>query len=313
MKTLADKLTYLSKRPFWAMLRTEVEAVFARIIEETKTVTSETDVYEKFSEYAAQASAWAVSHQVTKALADKFQALTPTGTKTAVIQIIGPLSLDNDVLWYGGTTYGSIQDGISQALADPNVKDIILLVDSPGGDVVGWPETCDAVYNAGQKKPVTAMITGMAASAAYGLVSQASHIMLTPSGSVGSVGVITMHTDISKLLEDMGVKITAVYAGKHKTEWSPFAPLTEEDQAAAQSEVDGLYQNFLATIMRGRASRATKDGVESNFGNGRMLTATDAVAAGMVDMIANIRDEFQARKMKLKSAAQIRIREVETL
>lgn len=297
-----DKLTGLIKSPIWAMLRSELDALFAEALNAREIPDTESNV---------RASEHAIKIQAAKIVAERFQETAPTGTKTAVIPIIGPLSMDPDCIWYGGTTYSSIQDALAAADLDPTVGEIILLVDSPGGNVIGLPETANQIYNVAQRKNVTAMVTGMAASAAYWLTSQAKHIMLTPSGYVGSVGVITMHADISKMLENAGVTITQVFAGKYKTEWSPYAPLTDEDKAATQAQVDSLYETFLESIKRGRGGRVTKDGMESNFGDGRLLDASQAQAAGMVDMIANVRDAFKARAMRLRQTA--RAREIEIL
>lgn len=304
MISKVDKLAVLCKRPFWAMLQSEAQRILTRVILEFQGKPEPEDA-------GAEAAEWTVRHAAAKIVGEQFQSSAPTGTKVCVIPILGPLSLDSDVVWYGGTTYGSIQDSIAQAAADPNVREIILLVDSPGGEVTGLPETADAIYRAAQDKPVTAMVTGMAASAAYYLTSQANHVMLTPSGSVGSVGVIMLHADVSKLLADMGVNVTAIFAGQYKTEFWPFFPLTDEAKASAQTQIDGLYQGFLDAVKRGRGGRATKAGIDSNFGDGRMLDAGEAVAAGMVDMVANVRDAFKSRVGKMRTAA--RARELETI
>ncbi|HEY3624859.1 MAG TPA: S49 family peptidase, partial [Terracidiphilus sp.] len=68
--------------------------------------------------------------------------------------------------------------------------------------MLGLPETADVIHAANRVKPVRAFVTGIAASAAYWLASQASSITLTPSGEVGSVGVLDLHADISKALEN---------------------------------------------------------------------------------------------------------------
>jgi ClpP class serine protease len=124
---------------------------------------------------------------------------------------------------WGGTAYPDIQDAVERASSDPSVTEIIMLVDSPGGDVAGLPETASIIAQAGQVKPVTAMVTGMAASPAYWLASQANTIVLTPSGEVGSVGVLTIHADITKMLDRAGIKLTTIQASKYKTDFSPFS------------------------------------------------------------------------------------------
>src|ERR1700733_14452139 len=139
---------------------------------------------------------------------------------------------------WADSDYSEIRAHVKRAAADPSVKSIDLFVDSPGGSVLGLPETADGIPAANKIKPVRTFVTGIAASAAYWLGSQGSTIHLTPSGEVGSVGVLDLHADISKALENAGVKLTAVTAGPHKAERAPFSPLADDAKAAMQSSVD---------------------------------------------------------------------------
>lgn len=300
MKDITVKLRHIAKRPFWAMLPSELEALYAQLVLEVQG--------QEYSESRVDASLWAVRRGTAKVIGERFVS-SSQGGKTAVIPIIGPLdSVNSDVLWFGGTTYESIQSDLEDAVQDSQVTEIILLVDSPGGAVMGLPETSDAIFAAGKIKPVTAIVTGMAASAAYHLTSQANQVVLTPSGEVGSVGVLMLHADLSKMLDQRGINVTAIFAGKYKTEFWPFFPLTEEAKAAAQGTIDSLYQDFLGAIKRGRGKRATAAGIASNFGDGRMLQAKDAIGAGMVDTVSNVREVFQARTARNRVTAQHRAR-----
>ncbi len=182
--------------------------------------------------------------------------------------------------WFADTDYAAVRATVRRALADPSVKTIDLVVDSPGGSVLGLPETADVIREANRIKPVRAFVTGIAASAAYWLASQASTITLTPSGEVGSVGVLDIHADISKALDNAGVKVTAVTAGEHKTERAPFVPLSDEAKAHMQTGVNAWYSDFLSAIRRGRGARVS---ASSNYGGGRMLSAKDALREGLID------------------------------
>jgi signal peptide peptidase SppA len=198
------------------------------------------------------------------------------------IAIVGVLG-QND--WFTDTDYSAIRQDVRRALGDPSVRMIDLVIDSPGGSVLGLPETADVIHAANRVKPVRAFVTGIAASAAYWLASQASTVTLTPSGEVGSVGILDLHADISKALDNAGVKLTAVTAGEHKTERAPFVPLSDEAKAHMQAGVDEWYSDFLAAIRRGRGARVL---THSTFGAGRMLSSREALAAGMVDFIGGI-------------------------
>lgn len=184
--------------------------------------------------------------------------------------------------WYSDTDYADVRANVRRALADPSLRTIDLVIDSPGGSVLGLPETADAIHAANRVKPVRAFVSGIAASAAYWLASQASSITLTPSGEVGSVGVLDIHADISKALDNAGVKLTAVTAGEHKVERAPFTALTDDAKAHMQAGCDAWYGDFLSAVRRGRGTRVSPSG---NYGGGRMLSSREALSAGMVDFI----------------------------
>jgi signal peptide peptidase SppA len=187
--------------------------------------------------------------------------------------------------WFADSDYADIRASLRRALADSSVRTIDLVIDSPGGSVIGLPETADAIHAANRVKPVRAFVSGIAASAAYWLASQASTITLTPSGEVGSVGVLDLHADISKALENAGVRLTAVTAGEHKTERAPFMPLSDEAKAHMQEGVNAWYADFLSAIRRGRGARVSST---SNYGGGRMLSCREAMREGLVDFIGGI-------------------------
>jgi len=209
------------------------------------------------------------------------------GDKIAVIPVRGILTSDGPA--YYGSSYSGIADAVDKAAADPDVKRIVLSVDSPGGEVVGLPETASVIARAARVKPVSAIIEGTAASAAYWLASQASDITLTPSGEVGSVGVRMMHVDMSKMLDDAGFKITELSAGDFKTEWSPYKPLSKAAQDDMQVRILRTHTDFVNAVAAGRGRRASSSMVKSKYGGGRMFTGDEALKGGLVDRLQSPR------------------------
>jgi signal peptide peptidase SppA len=214
------------------------------------------------------------------------------GNKIAVIPVQGVLSKD------GPSYYGSNYDGIASALetaaGDSEVRHIVLSVDSPGGQVTGLPETAAVVAQVAKVKPVTAMVEGTSASAAYWLTSQAGDVVLTPSGEVGSVGVRMMHVDISQMLEKAGYKVTELYSGNFKTEWSPFKPLSEEAAADMQDRLEATHADFINAVSAGRGNRVSAEATANRFGEGRMFSSDAAKANGLVDSVQASRDFYRA-------------------
>lgn len=205
---------------------------------------------------------------------------------TAVIPIMGVIQHRMDLMsaMSGGTSTQAVGEMLDAALQDDRIRSIVFEIDSPGGSVPGVAELADKIYSARGTKPMTAHANSLAASAAYWLGTQADEFVVTPSGMVGSIGVYGVHQDVSTAMENEGVKTTLIQAGKYKTEGNPFEPLSAEAAAHMQHQVDSYYGMFVDAVARGRGVRA--DAVRSGYGEGRVLLAKDALAAGMVDRIA---------------------------
>jgi signal peptide peptidase SppA len=212
--------------------------------------------------------------------------------KLAVIPVQGVLS-DDGPAWYG-SNYRSIADAAEAAENDPSVKHAVISVNSPGGEVLGCAEAGAALAKLAKVKPVSTIVEGQMASAALWLGSQAHDITITPSGEMGSVGVRMMHADVSKMLEDYGVKITELYSGDYKTEFSPYAPLSDAAKENMQPRLEATHQTFINTVAAGRGNRASADLVAARFGEGRMFTADEALANGFADKIQAPRDFYRA-------------------
>lgn len=212
----------------------------------------------------------------------------------AVIPIRGMISHRANLMSQvsGGTSVEKLTSQFRQALGDSSVKAIVFDVDSPGGGVEGIPELADEIYKSrGQKKSV-AVANVMAGSAAYWLAASASELVVAPSGAVGSIGIFCVHEDLSKALEQEGVKVTIISAGKYKVDGNETEPLSETARAYLQAGADTFYGMFVKSVGRGR--HFSQDDVRGGFGQGRMVLAAQAVKEGMADRVATM-DETLAR------------------
>lgn len=198
----------------------------------------------------------------------------------------------------GGTSAERIGAMIDQVAGDPNIGTIVYDFDTPGGTVPGVQELAAKMFALRGVKTQIAHVNGMAASAGYWLAAQADEIVSMPSGTVGSIGVFAAHQDLSKALEAEGINVTLISAGKFKTEGSPFSPLTDEAKAFMQARVDDAYSQFVKDVARGRG--VSMADVRNGYGEGRALSAKDAMAAGLVDKIATF-DDTLARVTGRKS------------
>ena len=190
-------------------------------------------------------------------------------------------NMADDVSGPGSCSTQQFAASLQNALADDTVGQILIDIDSPGGSVYGVSELADLIYSARNQKPIIGIANSLAASAAYWIGSACSEFYCTPGGEVGSIGVYTAHQDVSKALEEEGVAVTLISAGRFKVEASPYGPLTDEARAAIQQSVDNYYGMFTKAVSRGRNVGIGQ--VRDGMGQGRCLSATDALAQNMID------------------------------
>ncbi len=179
------------------------------------------------------------------------------------------------------TSYEDIRGQLHAALNDGSVEHIALDIDSPGGSATGMIDLAEEVYAARAVKPITAIVNFGAYSAAYGLASAASEIILSNSSGVGSIGVIARHVDMSKRYEDAGLKITTIFAGARKADLSSDAPLSEEATAWLTELVQQNYAEFTDLVARNRGlTVAAVRGTEAGVFHGQ-----HGIAQGLADRI----------------------------
>jgi len=216
-------------------------------------------------------------------------AVTRPGPKTgrvAQISVVGSISRRSSIWseWFGGASVDGLIAALRNVAADPDVKTVLLNIDSPGGTVDGLPELAAEIRTLRESKHVVALANSLAASAAYWIASQADEIVATPEALIGSIGVFTLHVDWSAFNERVGIKPTYIAAGKYKTEANPDQPLDDEARDYLQTLVEEAYSLFVADVAKGRGVSAAT--VRSDYGEGRVLTAKDAKAAGLIDRVA---------------------------
>ena len=192
----------------------------------------------------------------------------------------------------GQTSYQGIQTQVAQARRDPQVKGVVLEIDSFGGQVAGAYETADQIAALSQEKPTLAILTDFGLSAGYLLGSAARQMVMPKTGAAGSIGVMALHRDISGKMEKDGEKITLVTSGAHKADGDPTKPLPDNVRAAMQARVDQQRVMFAEAVGKYRGSRLTQAkalGTEAQSFHGQ-----DAVDAGLVDAVGPPQEAFAA-------------------
>ena len=199
-----------------------------------------------------------------------------------VVTIDGPILRKPDIfarVLFRATDSNMIGDALREAGARDDIKAVFLDIDSPGGTVAGTPELAATVASINERKPVYAFSSGLMASAAYWIASQARAIYATPSAQVGSIGVVQAVIDDSAALNAEGIKVEVFSVGKYKAMGAPGTPLTDDQRELIRSNLAEIAQEFHAAVLaRGRAIPA--EAMEGQTFSGRQAQRFNL--AGMV-------------------------------
>lgn len=205
----------------------------------------------------------------------------------ACVQVMGTLShrVSDMEAASGLSSYETIADELAAAVADPRVEGILLEVDSFGGGAAGCFDLAEKIRAAREVKPVVGVANQFAMSAGYALLSQCTEVVVPQGGEVGSIGVVTTHMDVTKAAEDAGVKVTHVYAGAHKVDFSPYVSLSDEARARLAADVTSLYGAFVQAVAAGRGPRMSAEKARAT--EARTFMGAAAVEAGLADRVGD--------------------------
>jgi signal peptide peptidase SppA len=205
----------------------------------------------------------------------------------AVIDVQGALvhhagQIDGDCMEI--SSYERISSEFQAAMADSDVKSILLVIDSPGGEVSGAADLADEIFAARGTKEVVAFAADMACSAAYKIASAASKLYVSQTALVGSIGVVVTHMDVSQAAEKAGLKFTHVHAGARKVDGTPYAPLAGDALSAIQGEINACYSLFCEKVARNRGISA--EAVQKTEAG--VFVGDQAVKIGLADGVRNV-------------------------
>lgn len=206
----------------------------------------------------------------------------------AIIHIRGIVGKHLD--WFeeacGGCSLDRVCDELKAAAADPKIKEIWIKFHTPGGTVIGTPETAALIREIdSQIKPVYGFCDSQCCSAGMWIASQCRAFYVTGSAYIGSVGVYALYLDESVAIANAGLKVNAIAAGKDKLVGASFQPLDDEDRARLQAEVTQTHEEFKAVI------KATRPQVSDEHMEGWVYDGGQAVEFGFADSVVADFDE----------------------
>lgn len=232
--------------------------------------------------------------------ADPLQEYTLQGKETGKVLVIALRGMITDApkRQFIRTRPSMVQEVVSQlrkAEADPEIKAVLLKIDSPGGSVIA----SDLIYNEilgfkqRKKAKVVVAMMGVAASGAYYVSLPADFILAHPTTVTGSVGVLFLRPDITALMEKIGVDVNVSKTGKNKDMGSPFRQATAEEQKITQDLIDQLAAQFLNRIAEHRKIDPKN---LKEISSARIYLAPDALNLGLVDRIGYLNEAVSEAK-----------------
>jgi ClpP class serine protease len=203
----------------------------------------------------------------------------------AVIPVSGTLVQKTGSLrpYSGMTGYDGLRQAFLGAMNDDAVEAIAFDVDSPGGEVAGCFDLVDDIYGARGIKPIASILTENAFSAGYAIASAADpgRVFVPRTGGTGSVGILCMHVDWSRAMDEAGLKVTFIHYGAKKVDGHPEIALSVSAAADMQRDIDTMGELFVDTVARNRGLPAS---AVKAMEAGTYLGAA-GVSAGLADAV----------------------------
>jgi protease-4 len=180
-----------------------------------------------------------------------------------------------------------LTEAVNDLADNSQVKALIVSINSPGGSVSGGESLHDAIARVAAKKPVVAVMGGLAASAGYMVAVPAERIFARESTLTGSIGVILETGEVSGLLAKIGVTAEAITSGPLKDQPNPAHPLSPQGREVLRGLVLDMYDQFVGMVASGRHLDPEK---VRQLGDGRAYTGRQALPLGLIDAIGGERE-----------------------
>jgi len=187
-------------------------------------------------------------------------------------------------------------DAVAKLADDDATKALLVAINSPGGSVAGGEAFHDAIARVAEKKPVVAVMGGLAASAAYMAAVPATRIFAREATLTGSIGVLLQTGEVSGLLSKLGITADAIVSGPLKDQPSFTQPMSPEGRQVLQGLVMDMYDQFVDLVASGRHMDPAR---VRELADGRAYTGRQALKLGLIDAIggeAEARGWLQAEK-----------------
>lgn len=221
------------------------------------------------------------------------------GSATAKIALIDLTGVIADqpapsLLGPGENPLNEVLVRLEKAAEDPEVRAIVLRINSPGGTVAATEALAGELDRVRATKPIVASMSEVAASGGYYAALATDRIVAQPTSITGSIGVVLPTVNVSQGMARLGIQSRAITSGPNKTLASPLEPMDETHYAILQSLVDDMYAAFRSRVATARG--LPDDHTLDPLTDGRVFTGNQALDAGLVDVLGDVRVAFAEAK-----------------
>jgi len=192
-----------------------------------------------------------------------------------VINIVGPIY-----------DFQKTVSELNDAFYNPNVKAVILYLNTPGGMAYSCIEIAEYVKIVGEVKPLIAVMGSECASGGYYIASFAKKIITYNNTITGSIGVLAVWVDLTKYYEKQGIKVWVWSTSKEKEFGAPWRSPTEEEKAAIQDEVNKIFEKIVGDI---KENRNLSSEVLEELKSGKVFYGWEAVKLGLADEVGDMK------------------------
>ena len=205
------------------------------------------------------------------------------------IKLTGPIMEVSEVL-----------QKIQSASKNDDIKGVLLVVDSPGGAVSPSVEIAYAIKRLKEKKPVIVYASGTIASGSYYASIWANEIIANPGSMIGSIGVIMQGTNLSEIMQKIGIKTQTVQAGKYKQIGTSNREWTTYENDELDKVIQGTYNMFTKDVSDARGLDINNRDV---YADAHIFTASQAQAVGLIDSVG-VSFDAKARLIELSGVKE---------
>jgi len=209
----------------------------------------------------------------------------------AILSVVGPIFPRANLFTAvsGAQSLQTLAKDFNAALENQSIGGIMMVFDTPGGEVTGVNEMASMIREARAIKPITAYVGGVGASAGYWLLAAAGEVVIAETALVGSIGVV----QVSMAKDKASIEIVSSRAPNKRPD-----PESDAGKASILATLNAIEDVFVNSVAASRNVAPEK--VTSDFGQGGVLVGKEAVKAGMADSVGTFESAFADLKRKIQ-------------